>query len=417
MVFGFSGSLSAAGGSPGRRPVSGSPVPKTAEPVIQDMGAADQDDGEGEEAELVLVPYLLGYQEQKPSGEQGQGYLLPVMPAEAMPEGPGSDNEGKADHSVFEGGIVDDVHAQDRQACYRQGENSTVDSAQYGGGNAQGIPIDFRDHTKQNANIRINATLLQKLLLSLFSRIDYTVNNLTLYLGRQAGSRCAVKMMLIMNKKKLGLWVVFFVLLFVGFYFVLTRIIPGYGTVQLPVLNYVQAFSFTNQEGRQITEKDVAGKVYVAEYFFTTCKGICPKMNSNVKKISAEFANEPDFRVLSYTVDPGTDTVSRMKRYADSLGADPDKWWFLTGRKDSLYSLARGSYLLDDPKNNRSNIEEQFIHTQFLALVDKSGRVRKIYDSLKKNELDELEKDIKALLKEAASAPRFANSLFNNNPG
>ena len=220
-----------------------------------------------------------------------------------------------------------------------------------------------------------------------------------------------------MNKKKLGFIIGFFLLLFIGFYFALARFVPGFGEVQLPVLSYVHPFSFANQDGKRITQKDVDGKVYVAEYFFTTCKGICPRMNSNMKQISGEFANEPDFRILSYTVDPETDSVARMKHYADSLGADPGKWWFLTGRKDSLYSLARGSYLLDDPKNNTTNIEEQFIHTQFLALVDKSGRVRKIYDSLKKDELNELEKDIKALLKEAATAPRFANSLFNNNPG
>lgn len=219
-----------------------------------------------------------------------------------------------------------------------------------------------------------------------------------------------------MNKKKLVYLTGFFVLLFIGFYLILTRIVPGFGSVQMPILSYVQSFSFANQDGKTITQKDVAGKVYVAEYFFTTCKGICPKMNANVKKLSLEFAGEPDFRILSYTVDPETDTVGRMKRYADSLGADGGKWWFLTGRKDSLYSLARGSYLLDDPKNNDVNINEQFIHTQFLALVDKSGRVRKIYDSLKKDELDELEKDIKILLKETASTPRFANSLFNNNP-
>jgi protein SCO1 len=217
--------------------------------------------------------------------------------------------------------------------------------------------------------------------------------------------------------KKLGILIGFFVVLFIGFYFVMTRVIPGYGKVQLPVLSYVQSFSFPNQEGKLITQKDVAGKVYIAEYFFTTCKGICPKMNSNVRKIYQEYAGEPDFRILSYTVDPETDTVARMKRYADSLGADPGRWWFLTGRKDSLYNLARESYLLDDPKNNTVNINEQFIHTQFVALVDKSGRVRKIYDSLKQEELDELEKDIKTLLKEEASAPRFANALFSNNPG
>jgi protein SCO1/2 len=222
-----------------------------------------------------------------------------------------------------------------------------------------------------------------------------------------------------MNKRKLGFIIGFFLVLFLGFYFALARFVPGFtGGNELPVISYVQSFSFANQEGRQITEKDVAGKVYVAEYFFTTCKGICPKMNNNMKRIAQEFAGEPDFRILSYTVDPETDTVARMKHYADSLGADPGKWWFLTGRKDSLYHLARGSYLLDDPKNNATNIDEQFIHTQFLALVDKAGRVRKIYDSLKKDELAEMEKDIRVLLKEPASAtPRFANNLFNNNPG
>lgn len=221
----------------------------------------------------------------------------------------------------------------------------------------------------------------------------------------------------IMNKKKLGLIIGFFLLLFIGFYFALARFVPGFGEAQMPVLSYVHPFSFTNQAGKTITQKDVDGKVYVAEYFFTTCKGICPRMNKNMALVATEFANEPDFRILSHTVDPETDSVARMKHYADSLGADPGKWWFLTGRKDSLYSLARGSYLLDDPKNNTTNIDEQFIHTQFLALVDKSGRVRKIYDSLKKDELDEMEKDIKALLKESASTPRFTNSLFNNNPG
>ena len=214
----------------------------------------------------------------------------------------------------------------------------------------------------------------------------------------------------------MGFLIVFFVILFIGFYFALTRFVPGFGQAQLPILSYVQHFSFANQEGRLITDKDLEGKVYVAEYFFTTCRGICPKMNTNVKKIFQQYAGDPDFRILSYTVDPETDSVGRMKKYADSLGADPAKWWFLTGRKDSLYHLARGSYLLDDPKNNATNIDEQFIHTQFIALVDKGGRVRKIYDSLKKDELDELQKDIGALLKESTPAPRFANSLFSNNP-
>jgi protein SCO1 len=220
-----------------------------------------------------------------------------------------------------------------------------------------------------------------------------------------------------MNKKRILWLALFFVALFVGFYFALGQIIPGFGSPELPVLSNVPSFSFTDQEGKVITEKDLTGKVYVAEYFFTTCRGICPKLNTNMKKLVADFAGEPDIRFCSYTVDPQTDSVARMKHYADSLGADPQKWFFLTGRKDSLYHLARTGYLLDDPKNNAINIDDQFLHTQFLALVDKGGRVRKIYDGLKKDELDELEKDIAILLKEKASAPRFANGLFNNNPG
>jgi protein SCO1 len=216
-------------------------------------------------------------------------------------------------------------------------------------------------------------------------------------------------------KKKTLLYIVFFVLLLAGFYFGLRLTTPGFGDVKLPVLSYVQPFSFINQDNHAITEKDVAGKVYIAEYFFTTCKGICPKMNTNMKKLYETFKNEKGFLILSHTVDPETDTVARMKRYADSLGANTGNWWFLTGKKDSLYRAARISYLLDDPKNSNDKIEDQFIHTQFFALVDKSGRVRKIYDGLKKDELDELEKDIPKLLNEKAGSS-FVNSLFNNNP-
>jgi len=216
-------------------------------------------------------------------------------------------------------------------------------------------------------------------------------------------------------KKKTIIYIGFFVLLFAGFYYGLTLTIPGFGDVKLPVLSYVQPFAFTDQDNQVITQKDLTGKVYVAEYFFTTCKGICPKLNTNMKSVYEAFKNEKDFAILSHTVDPETDTVARMKRYADSLGAKAGHWFFLTGRKDSLYRAARVSYLLDDPKNSDDKIEDQFIHTQFFALVDKSGRVRKIYDGLKKEELDELEKDIPKLLNEKAGIS-FANSLFNNNP-
>jgi protein SCO1/2 len=158
------------------------------------------------------------------------------------------------------------------------------------------------------------------------------------------------------------------------------------------------------------------GKVSVVEYFFTSCRGICPKMNTNMKAIYETFKQEPDFMIVSNTCDPGTDSVPRLKAYADSMKADPAKWVFLTGRKDSLYQLARNSYLLDDPKNSFQKIEDQFIHTQFFALVDKNGKVRgQIYDGLKADELDKMKKDIRTLLAEKGSA-HFASNIFSNNP-
>jgi protein SCO1/2 len=170
---------------------------------------------------------------------------------------------------------------------------------------------------------------------------------------------------------------------------------------RLQHINKVQSFSFLNQNGERVTNKDVEGKVYIAEFFFTTCHGICPKLNTNLLPVYEKYKNEPDFKILSHTVDPSTDSVGRLKLYADSLGVKAPHWTFLTGTKDSLYLAARLSYLLDDPKNNFSPIDEQFIHTQFFALVDKNGYVRSIIDGLKKDEITEMEKEIDELLKES----------------
>ncbi|MCG7856914.1 SCO family protein [Flavihumibacter sediminis] len=219
-----------------------------------------------------------------------------------------------------------------------------------------------------------------------------------------------------MSKRTL-FYVAFFVLLSVGFMYAMTRFIPGFGDVKMPVLSYVQPFRFLDQNGKEFSQRDVEGKVYVAEYFFTTCTGICPKMNNNMKQVFDKYKGDAGFMILSHSVDPETDSVGRMRVYADSLGVNGGNWHFLTGRKDSLYYAARVSYLLDDPKNNNEKIEDQFIHTQFFALVDKTGRVRRIYDGLKSEEVEALIKDIPELLEEpAASGPRFTNSLFNNNP-
>lgn len=216
-----------------------------------------------------------------------------------------------------------------------------------------------------------------------------------------------------MSKK--WVYAIFSVLLLAGFYLGLF-----WGNdlwkKKLPVLNDVKPYAFATQTGDTLTETDVAGKVQVVEFFFTTCKGICPKMNTNMKQIAVRYADEPNLIILSHTVDPDTDSVAKLKAYADSLGAKRDQWIFLTGTKEKLYQSARESYLLDDQNNNKGKIEEQFIHTQLFSLVDKNGRVRGIYDGLKKDELARLNEHIDLLLKESYSGPRFVNGIFQNNP-
>ena len=200
--------------------------------------------------------------------------------------------------------------------------------------------------------------------------------------------------------KKAVFYVVFFSVLVVGFYFILTSLVPEFGKRKIPPVSYIRPFSFINQDGKSVTDKDVAGKVYVAAYFFTTCKGICPKMNNNMKQVYEKFKNENDFLILSHTCDPEQDSAAQLKKYSDSLGVNTSRWMFLTGRKDSLYTMARISYTIDDPANNLRNIDDDFLHTQFWALVDRNGDVRKIYDGLKQNEVNELISDIKKMLKE-----------------
>ena len=200
-------------------------------------------------------------------------------------------------------------------------------------------------------------------------------------------------------KKRSVFLLVFFGVLLLSFYAVLMAT-TDFGKVKLPVLNTVHPFSFIKQDGQQITEKDVQGKVYVAEFFFTTCKGICPKMNRNMQAVYGELKTEKDFLILSHTVDPETDSVAQLKKHAESLGASPENWWFLTGTKENLYRTARESYLLDDPDNSTKNITEQFLHTQFFSLVDRTGRVRGIYDGLKQDEIKAMKEDIYKLLQE-----------------
>jgi protein SCO1/2 len=194
-------------------------------------------------------------------------------------------------------------------------------------------------------------------------------------------------------------YLVFFGLLLGGFYYAMVKY-TDFEEVKLPVLNTVQPFAFLRQDSAMASQNDIRNRIYVAEYFFTTCKGICPKMNKNMKAIYEQFKTDSNFLIVSHTVNPDTDSLPVLRHYADSLGAEVSNWWFLTGSKEKLYKTARESYLLDDPKNSTKNIDEQFLHTQFFTLVDRQGRVRGVYDGIKKEEVDQLMTDIKTLIKE-----------------
>lgn len=176
--------------------------------------------------------------------------------------------------------------------------------------------------------------------------------------------------------------------------------LPGFIKPKMAPISTVQPFAFVNQDGQTVTEKDIDGKVAVVNFFFTTCRSVCPKMNNNLKPVYEKFKNEPGFLILSHTCDPARDSAAVLKHYADSMKVDTRKWIFLTGRKDSLYSAARHSYKIDDPSNFVKNINDDFLHTQFIALINKKGEVVKIYDGIKPSEMKEMETDISKLLKE-----------------
>jgi len=200
-----------------------------------------------------------------------------------------------------------------------------------------------------------------------------------------------------MSRKRI-FYIVFFVVLFLGFVWAMSLVIPGFTKTNIPPIGQVTPFQFVNQDGKTFTEKDMQGKVTAVEYFFTTCKGICPRMNNNMRVVYNQFKDEKDFMILSHTSDPEVDTPEKLKRFADSMQVNTEQWVFLTGRKDSLYNMARHAYKIDDPANNLTTIDDDFLHTQFVALVNREGEVLKIYDALKPSEMKQMAGEIKKLL-------------------
>lgn len=161
-------------------------------------------------------------------------------------------------------------------------------------------------------------------------------------------------------------------------------------------------FSFQNQDNKTITENDVKGKIYVAEYFFTTCRSICPIMNRQMLRVQKAIKGNTNIKILSFTVDPSVDTVAQMKSYATSHNYVEGQWHFLTGKKQDLYALARKSFFVLKPAEaqNLGDAGSDFIHTNNFVLVDGQGRIRGYYDGTNPKEVTTLIADIKRLEKE-----------------
>lgn len=160
-------------------------------------------------------------------------------------------------------------------------------------------------------------------------------------------------------------------------------------------------FSFLDQEGDTITLADVRGKIYITDYFFTTCPSICPKMTKQLERVQERFKDDSEILILSHTVHPENDSVKVMAKYAEKHGAIPKKWYFLTGEKRELYRLARQSYFVLKPAEvgEEGDAGSDFIHTNNFVLIDQKGRIRGYYDGTDPVDVDKLMEDVVKLKK------------------
>lgn len=157
-------------------------------------------------------------------------------------------------------------------------------------------------------------------------------------------------------------------------------------------------FSFINQNGAIVTEKHIQNKIFVVDFFFTTCTNICPVMSKNMTKIFEAMKNDTNFIILSHSVTPEIDSVSVLANYAKQYGADGKRWHLLTGSKKEIYEMARKSYFVVSDEG--SGDENDFIHTENFVLIDKERRLRGFYDGTNDKEIKRLLDEIQILKRE-----------------
>lgn len=206
------------------------------------------------------------------------------------------------------------------------------------------------------------------------------------------------------NKSYIG---ISFIILIFGIWAV-PKIVDRFKKSDLVEIREVPSFELTDQNGKKITNKDYLGKVYVVEFFFSTCPTICPIMNQNMLKLQKEFYGNPQFGIASITINPDHDTVQVLKEHADHLGVKHYNWHFLTGDRDYIYNLAKTGFSIYAGENKEA--AGGFEHSGLFALVDKEGNIRSrkdtfgnpimYYDGLEESGIKAIKEDIKKLLDE-----------------
>lgn len=164
------------------------------------------------------------------------------------------------------------------------------------------------------------------------------------------------------------------------------------------VYHTIAPFSFVDQDSAVITNATFEGKMYVADFFFTTCRTICPIMKTQMKRVYEATVTDPDVLILSHTIDPNYDTVELLHNYARMLDVRSDRWHFVTGEKDSIYKIAQTSYFVTAQEERAE--PDGFIHSGAFLLIDKQQRIRGKYDGTKEADVNRLLKDIDKLRNE-----------------
>ena len=164
------------------------------------------------------------------------------------------------------------------------------------------------------------------------------------------------------------------------------------------IYHTIQDFQLVDQDSSIVTNETFDGQVYVADFFFTSCPTICPKMKAQMLRVYEKFESNPEVAIVSHTIDPTYDTVALLKDYSERLGVKSDKWKFVTGDQDYIYDLAEGSYM--SIADEDSEAPGGFIHSGAFLLVDKERHIRGVYDGTLPEQVDVLMNDIEKLLKE-----------------